>query len=50
VSSHGAAWAKKDSVATAVHVIGSAKRATMAGAEASRTVPNATPTRIPVVR
>jgi hypothetical protein len=50
VSSHGAASAKKDSEATAVHVIGSAKSATMAGAEARRIVPNATPTTIPVVR
>src|SRR3954449_1031163 len=50
VSSHGAAWAKKDREATAVHVIGSAESATMAGAEASTTAPNATPTTIPVVR
>src|SRR5215212_8067983 len=47
---HGAAWAKTDSEATAVHVIASAKRATIAGAEASRTAPNATPTTIPVVK
>ena len=50
VSSHGAASAKKDSEATAVHAIGSAKSATMAGVEASRIAPNATPTTIPVVR
>ena len=50
VSSHGAASAKKDSEATAVHAIGSAKSATMAGAEASRTTPNATPVSIPPVR
>jgi hypothetical protein len=30
--------------------IGSAKRATMAGADVSRTMPNATPVTIPVVR
>ena len=50
MSSHGAASAKKDSEASAVHAIGSAKSATMAGAEASRTVPNATPVTIPAAQ
>ena len=50
MSSHGATSAKKDSEATAVHAIGSVKRATMAGVEASRIAPNATPMTIPVVR
>ena len=50
VSSHGAASAKKDSEASAAHAIGRVKRATMAGVEASRTMPNATPMIIPVVR
>ena len=39
-----------DSEATAAHAVGRVKRTTMAGADASRTMPNATPTIIPAVR
>ena len=50
MSNHGAASAKTDSEAIAVHAIGSAKSVTMAGAEASSTAPNATPVSIPATR
>ena len=42
--------AKKDSETTAIHAVGSGKRRTMAGAEASRIAPSATPVIIPAVR
>ena len=41
VSSHGPTSPKKDSDVTANHALGSAKSATMAGAEARTTAPNA---------
>ncbi len=50
VSSHGATPEKTDSDATAAHAIGSAKFATIAGAEASRIAPSATPVTIPETR
>jgi transposase len=50
LSTHGATPENTGSETTAIHDIGSAKRRTMAGVEASRIAPNATPTTIPVVR
>ena len=41
VDTHGATSAKKDRETTAIHAVGSGKRTTMAGAEASRIAPAA---------
>src|SRR5215216_485524 len=50
LSTHGATPENTGSETTAIHDTGSAKRRTMAGAEASRIAPSATPTTIPAVR
>src|SRR5205085_4039375 len=49
LSTHGATPENAGSESTAIHAVGSAKRRTTAGVEASRIAPNATPMTIPVV-
>src|SRR3954451_6267138 len=50
MSTHGPTPENTGSETTAIHAVGSTKRSTMAGAEASRSAPSATPMTTPAVR